>query len=134
MSEISANAGEDEQVLMLVEDDHSMREFLQAALVRAGFKVQAFEDGANAWDAFEAEPDRFGLLFTDVVMCGIDGVELARRIERLRPEVPILFITGFAACALESATEPRDARRRLTKPFHLSEMVEHIRKAWEARP
>ena len=70
--------------ILLAEDDEMMRTFLAASLKRAGHEVQDFEDGETALNALEREV--FDLLLTDIVMPGIDGIELARR----GAELPVL--------------------------------------------
>ena len=65
------------QRILLAEDDDSMRGFLTRALVKAGYDVIAFANGAEAYDRIKEEP--FSLLLTDIVMPRMDGIELARR-------------------------------------------------------
>ena len=69
--------------ILLAEDDDSMRQFLSMALKRAGHEVQAYEDGETALEALEREVFDL-LLLTDIVMPGLDGIELARRGRRTR--------------------------------------------------
>ncbi len=92
--------------ILLAEDDENMRIFLARALERAGHEVSAVGDGDAAL-ALAGTAD-FDLLLADVVMPGIDGIELARRVSALLPELRIMFITGFAAVALN---QPGFARR-----------------------
>ena len=69
---------------------------------------------------------RFELLLTDIVMPEMDGIELARRATELDPEIKVMFITGFAAVALNPDNNaPRDARI-LSKPFHLRDLVNEV--------
>jgi two-component system cell cycle response regulator CpdR len=63
--------------ILLAEDDESLRKFLAAALVKAGHDVTDYGDGAEAWEA--AQGVAFDLLLTDIVMPGMDGIELAKR-------------------------------------------------------
>ena len=65
-------------VILLAEDDDSMRTFLAKALERAGYQVRAVSDGIDALAAL-AEEGEVDLLLADVVMPGLDGIELARR-------------------------------------------------------
>lgn len=110
--------------ILLAEDDELMRTFLAASLKRAGHDVQDFEDGETALAALEREV--FDLLLTDIVMPGIDGIELARRGAELDPAMKIVFITGFAAVALASGTPTPAGAKILSKPFHLRELVEEV--------
>lgn len=112
--------------ILLAEDDHDMRRFLVKALENAGFQVVAFDNGMSAYRRLREEP--FELLLTDIVMPEMDGIELARRAAELDPDMKIMFITGFAAVALNSdADTPRDAKV-LSKPFHLRELVHEVQK------
>jgi two-component system cell cycle response regulator CpdR len=113
--------------ILLAEDDDNMRFFLARALERAGHLVSAVGDGNAALALFDDED--FDLLLADVVMPGLDGVELARRAGALVPSLRIMFITGFAAVALaRSGTSPRQPKI-LAKPFHLRQLVTEVEKA-----
>src|SRR5690606_24848199 len=79
--------------ILIAEDDDSMRAFLARALRRAGHWVEAAPDGLAAIDTLAAQD--FDLLLADVVMPGLDGVELARRATRQQPRLKVMFITGF---------------------------------------
>ena len=68
------------------------------------------------------------LLLADVVMPGLDGIELARRAGRRYPDLKVMFITGFAAVAL-TATARQDgfsSPKILSKPFHLRELARQV--------
>jgi len=70
--------------------------------------------------------DVFDILLTDIVMPEMDGIELARRAAELDPTLKIMFITGFAAVALNPESEtPKDAKV-LSKPFHLRDLVDEV--------
>lgn len=109
--------------ILLAEDDTAMRSFLARALAKAGYDVAAFGDGAEAYECLKEEP--FTLLLTDITMPQMDGIELARRASALDPDLKIMFITGFAAVALNSTVAPRDSRV-LSKPFHLRDLVREV--------
>ena len=109
--------------ILLTEDDAALRAFLGRALERAGHELLIAEDGLAALPIIEAE--QLDLLLTDIVMPGIDGIELAQRARALRPELRVMFITGFAAVALTRADAPVDARV-MSKPFHLRDLVQEI--------
>ena len=112
--------------ILLAEDDESMRSFLERALTKAGYEVIAFANGKDALERLQEEP--FTLLLTDIVMPQMDGIELARRAAELDPELKIMFITGFAAVALNAdSNAPKDAKV-LSKPFHLRDLVNEVQK------
>ncbi len=109
--------------ILLAEDDDGMRTFLASALERAGHKVVSVGDGHLALRQLETVT--FDLLIADIVMPGIDGIELARRAMRSFPELKVLFITGFAAVAMNAQREIA-ATKVLSKPFHLRELVDNV--------
>jgi two-component system cell cycle response regulator CpdR len=119
--------------ILLAEDDDSMRSFLAKALERAGHEVTACQDGEEGLESLEkAGDDVFDLLLTDIVMPGLDGIELARRAAEIDPSLKIMFITGFAAVALTAgASAPQDAKV-LSKPFHLRQLVDEVNRVMAA--
>ncbi len=110
--------------IILAEDDQSMREFLARALRRAGHEVDSVADGLEALDAMGDQA--YDLLLADVVMPGLDGIELARRASKKQPQLRVMFITGFAAVALKARDESNRGARVLSKPFHLKDLVEEV--------
>ncbi len=118
--------------ILLAEDDDSMRGFLANALERAGHEVVACADGDEGLDALNAAPHEFDLLLTDIVMPGVDGIELARKAAEQDNSLKIMFITGFAAVALNPGQRaPKDAKV-LSKPFHLRELVAEVERVMAA--
>ena len=116
--------------ILLAEDDNDMRRFLEKALNTAGYQVIAFDNGASAYARLREEP--FNLLLTDIVMPEMDGIELARRATEIDPDLKVMFITGFAAVALNpDSNAPKDAKV-LSKPFHLRELVDEVEKLIQA--
>ena len=112
--------------ILLAEDDDNMRIFLARALRRAGHEVHAVGDGdaALAWMS-ERSVD---LLLADVVMPGLDGIELARELVQLQPGIRVMFITGFAAVALNPDSHTPKEAKVLSKPFHLRDLVNEVQK------
>jgi two-component system, cell cycle response regulator CpdR len=116
--------------ILLAEDDDDLRRFLVKALEKAGHAVKAFGEGASAFE--EIKQENFDLLLTDIVMPEMDGIELARRAAELDPGLKIMFITGFAAVALNpDSRAPKDAKV-LSKPFHLRDLVNEVNRMMAA--
>jgi len=110
--------------ILLAEDDDQLRAFLARGLRRAGHAVDAVGDGEAA---LARPPDsQYDLLLADVVMPGIDGIELARRMAARQPRIRVMFITGFAAVAVQSDRLAPHRPRILTKPFHLRHLIAEI--------
>ena len=112
--------------IILAEDDNDMRRFLAKALKNAGYEVISFDNGRSAYERLREEP--FTLLLTDIVMPEMDGIELARRATELDPDLKVMFITGFAAVALNPDSRAPKEAKILSKPFHLRDLVDEVEK------
>ena len=116
--------------ILLAEDDNDMRRFLVKALQNAGYEVIDYDNGLSAYRRLREEP--FELLLTDIVMPEMDGIELARRAAELDPDIKIMFITGFAAVALNSDSSAPKHAKVLSKPFHLRDLVNEVERLLKA--
>lgn len=110
--------------ILLAEDDVSMRGFLTTALENAGHEVEARVDGLDAMDALKS--NTFDLLLADIVMPGMDGIELSQKAAEMYPNMRVMFITGFAAVAMGSSEVQKSQARVLSKPFHLKDLVDQV--------
>ncbi len=110
--------------ILIAEDDTGMREFLAKTLVKAGYDVIACPDGLSALAALKAEA--FDLLLTDIVMPGIDGLELATRGRALYPALRVVYLTGFTAMTQTSQASESVHIRTIAKPFHLNDLTRQI--------
>ena len=112
--------------ILLAEDDAVMREYLTRALEKSGYSVSAVDRGTAALPLLEQ--DTFDLLLTDIVMPEMDGIELAQKASEMVPDLRVMFITGFAAVALNAdSTAPKHAKV-LSKPVHLRDLVNEVQK------
>ncbi len=117
------------QQLLVVEDDAVLLELTRRILVKAGFSVIAVGSGEEARAAWESAQEGILGLVTDVVMPGMSGLDLASRLLKERPELPVVFVSGFLKDDLK-----RDARlfqsRAIAvcdKPFKPEELVATVR-------
>ena len=114
--------------ILLAEDDDAMRSYLKRSLERAGYSVMAVADGDEAMTMLRTEI--YDLLLSDIVMPGMDGIELAQKCAELSPSTKVMFITGFAAVALRATREAPQAKM-LSKPFHLKDVTLEIERMFE---
>ncbi|HVM99504.1 MAG TPA: response regulator [Caulobacteraceae bacterium] len=115
--------------ILLAEDDDSLRGFLTRALERAGYDVTACADGEEAVAVLD---ETWDLLLTDIVMPGMDGIEVARLAAQRHPGLRIMFITGFAAVALSAGDRAPAGAKVLSKPIHLREIVAEVERMMAA--
>jgi two-component system cell cycle response regulator CpdR len=112
--------------ILLAEDDASMRQFLTLSLERAGHRITACEDGLMALRELEKENAQFDMLLADIVMPGMDGIELSQKATQILPQLKVMFITGFAAVAMGQNQAAQPHARILSKPFHLGDLVQQV--------
>jgi len=115
--------------ILLAEDDTSMREYLQRSLTRVGYDVDAVGCGTQAIPLLQAA--RYDLLLTDIVMPEMDGIELAQKASAIDANIKVMFITGFAAVALQSGRTTPEAKL-LSKPFHLKDLVAEVDRMFQS--
>ncbi len=115
--------------VLLVEDEKAVRELATEALTAAGWHVRAAGDGASALAQAAGQP--IDLVISDVVMPGMSGWELCRRLDRERPGLPVIFISGYAGDQTPPEIASRPRTIFLGKPFRLAELVEVARRMQE---
>jgi two-component system cell cycle response regulator CpdR len=111
--------------ILIAEDDESMCRFLESALRRAGHEVTSRRDGLEALSTIQDAP-AYDLLLADIVMPGLDGIELSQKAADLCPEMKVMFITGFAAVAMRARQESEPGTKVLSKPFHLRDLTREV--------
>ncbi len=115
--------------ILLAEDEVEVQQVLAKSLRKAGYQVHATNSGEEAKAAFEANPD-FDLLLTDIVMPGgLHGTTLAKELRRIRPDLPVVFMSGYANEATVHGNGLRPDDIRLMKPVRRANLLEAITKA-----
>lgn len=112
------------QRILLVEDDTAVRIVFERALRGRGHDVMAAGSADPALQLLQSQQP-FDILVSDVMMPGIDGVELAARARALRPSLPIILVSGYAEMPLHRQADAQGVRF-LSKPFSLSELSDLI--------
>ena len=118
--------------ILLAEDDPSVREFVNRALVHRGHGVTTVNDGGEALEALEE--DTFDLLLTDIVMPRVDGVALALKVSKDYPKMRIVLMTGYAAERDRAHNLDALVHEVVSKPFTLSEICDTIDAALNKPP
>jgi DNA-binding response OmpR family regulator len=121
-------------VIVVVEDEPGVRNLVERVLERAGHRVLAFADGTSAADTLGDPGLRIDLLVTDLVMPGPNGIEVARRARRARPDLAVLLMSGYAADALRAEGVDEGSIELLAKPFSTAELLERVAARLPERP
>ena len=119
------------ETILLVEDEESVRRLARAFLENRGYTVLEARDGAHAVEICEKRSGPIHLMVTDVVMPKMSGRELAQRVAPLRPDMRVLFVSGYTGDSL-AQLGPRAAF--LEKPFGPGDLVSKVRQILDHKP
>jgi two-component system cell cycle sensor histidine kinase/response regulator CckA len=117
--------------VLLVEDEPMVRSVAERALTRHGYSVITAESGEDALEVLD-KGETIDLLISDVVMPGMDGPTMVREARKTRPELKILFISGYAEEQLRKSIDIENVNF-LPKPFSVIELAEAARRAVAAK-
>jgi CheY-like chemotaxis protein len=114
------------ETVLLVEDEDALRQVTTRILTRAGYHVLAADSGAQAIHLAQTHPTTIDLLLTDVIMPNMMGNDVAARIHTIRPDTPVLYMSGYAQPVLtENGTLP-DGVTIIEKPFTSSALLRSV--------
>jgi two-component system, NtrC family, response regulator AtoC len=116
-------------LILIAEDDPDIRKLLELALTASGYEVECASDGADALRRYHELAGRLRLALLDVLLPGVDGVEVTRQIRRADPLLPIVVVSGV--CTPRQAAEAirSGANDFVEKPFHVEELRRVIAQA-----
>ena len=117
--------GHGERVLV-VDDEISLAQMCGRRLESLGYRVTVESDPLHALGTFSARPADFDLVLSDYLMPGMVGLDLARAIHNIRPDVPIALLTGFIEELPEQTLRTAGVRRLINKPATLVELAEGV--------
>ncbi len=112
--------------ILVAEDSVAMRDFVARALRQDGHVVRTVEDGLKALNALAAEP--YDLVLADILMPELDGIELALKVGKDHPGLPILLMTGYPAERQRAHNLDALIDEVIAKPFSLSDVCEAARR------
>ena len=113
--------------VLVVDDERSVRDALRRALELEGYEVELAEDGYEALERLDADAGGPDALVLDVLMPGLDGLEVCRRLRRAGNRLPVLMLTARAEVADRVAGLDAGADDYLVKPFALEELLARLR-------
>ena len=119
--------------ILLVDDDAAQLKGLARTLELFGYRVTARSSGRTAATAFKKDPAAFDLIITDQTMPRMSGIELARSLVKVRPDIPVILCTGFSEKVNGENVGRDGVRAFIMKPFTAQEISGLIRKVLEKR-
>ena len=133
MAPIADDLGKGERI-MFVDDEAQIREVGDKIFSMHGYQVITFSNGVQALEEFQARPDQFDLVITDMAMPYMSGAELAQKILGLRPDMPIILCTGQSELINREKALAIGACDYLIKPILRHDYLSAIRKALDKKP
>jgi DNA-binding response OmpR family regulator len=116
------------RLILVVDDEPFLLEYVKLVLMRNGFSVLTAQTGEEAWQLISNPDHSIGLVLTDVVMPGsFDGFELAEKVRRRQPGIPVLFMTGALHHEHQNTDSPDSKRVLLHKPFGPDQLIALVR-------
>ncbi len=116
--------------ILLVEDEDAVRMFGARALRKKGYTVLEADCGEMALEVLDAASEPIDLLVTDVVMPGVDGPTLTKQIKETRPDLKVIYISGYAEDNFRSSVD--ETVNFLPKPFSLSQLASKVKEVMTA--
>src|SRR5215471_1882045 len=115
------------ETILVVEDEESLRGLTASLLETGGYKVFSSKDAASAIALAQQHNDGIHLLLTDVIMPGMRGPELAAELRKIRPEIKVLYVSGYAANVMVQQGVLGPDAALLVKPFSRQTLLSKVR-------
>jgi CheY-like chemotaxis protein len=122
------------ETVLLVEDEPSLRDLIKFALTGNGFTVLDVPSPAEALALSRRHTGLLHLLLTDVIMPGMDGPALAKQVQKERPDIKVLYMSGYAANFIMHDGVVDPGTNFLEKPFHPRTLLSKVREVLESAP
>jgi DNA-binding response OmpR family regulator len=117
------------ETILLVEDEQAVRRLVRDMLVRHGYRVVEAENGRQALQLFQAHQHEIALLLTDVVMPEMNGRDLARHLRACRPDLKVLYMSGYTGDAMSESAGIEPGAVFIQKPFTPRTLLRRVREA-----
>ncbi len=118
--------------ILFVDDEETLVDLGQKMLKLLGYSITARTSGLEALEIFRSRPDAFDLVITDMTMPHITGIELAKKLMAIRPDMPVILCTGFSELVMGKQAADYGIREFVMKPYQLAEMAASIRRVLES--
>ena len=120
--------------ILFVDDEPSLTLMGQKILGQLGYRVQTTNSSVEALEIFRSKPNEFDLVITDLTMPELTGINLAKALLAIRPDLPIVLCTGFSDQVNEEMLQSMGIRGLMLKPLTIHELAHSVRMAIEVKP
>jgi signal transduction histidine kinase/CheY-like chemotaxis protein len=117
------------ELVLVVEDEPALRDVTRRILTRDGYRVITAGDGSEAIRATRSCRDHIDVLLTDVIMPGMQGNEVAQQVRKLRPDVAVLYMSGYTEGLLSAQGVLEPGINLIEKPFNEKSLLRKVREA-----
>lgn len=116
--------------ILVIDDEKVIRELLSDVLSRKGYLVDTAEDGPQGLE--RAEATRYDVIFTDIRMPGINGLEVFKKLRQISPKSRVIMMTGYGLEEMINEALALGAFADVKKPFEITHIYDLVRRALES--
>jgi PAS domain S-box-containing protein len=116
------------ETILIVDDEKDICDMFHRLLQNLGYNIESFISSLAALERFRSDPDHFNLILTDLTMPNMNGMELAHQALSIRPEIPVLLMSGYSNLKYQDQAKRIGIRAILKKPLVRNEITDAIRK------
>lgn len=138
-AEINKEAKPEESVsggkerILFVDDEEMLVELGKSLLSSLGYEVVGMSSSLAALELFSDHPEQFDLVITDMTMPNMTGIELAQKLLRLKPEMPVILCTGFSEAVTPESVKSSGVKDLIMKPFKRHQIAESVRRVLDKK-
>ncbi|OGW72134.1 MAG: hypothetical protein A2Y02_03370 [Omnitrophica bacterium GWA2_52_12] len=118
------------KIILIVDDEEILIQTISKLLERCGYQTARASTGQDALSM--AESEKIDLIICDMRMPGMNGVETVTEIRKLKPEMPVVFVTGYADQKIEALAQTLKPLAYIHKPFDIQELLGTLKKHFES--
>ena len=119
--------------ILFVDDEAALVQLATSTLSGLGYDVTGRTSSLEALELFQARPDRFDLVITDMTMPNMTGSELAQQLMRIRPDIPVILCTGFSEAMTQERAKALGLKELIMKPIIKKQIAEAIRRSLDKK-